>query len=361
MKRVGIGFSLLAFAITSGFAWRACANGATSNAMRLTKIKTFEGVHKAFFSRDGTRIALMDQNHARVIETTTGRELTRIGPRNSTFLAVTFSPDGRLLASVDRFNEALAQVSIKVTLWDATTGKMKLTLPVIDHDWRRVADDLSFAPDGQLLASNIGGIARLWNVTTGSEERRFLPPVEPAGIEAERALLSPDGKWMAVCFRSAKEQPNDIVRLWHTESGEQKAFATEIYSDWRFSADSRLLALTAIADKGKPSERSVVEIWDVAATKRLKVIEPPREWRGANTVALSPDSKVLAIGGYKKFGVFSLDTTELLVSETHHRSGFFQDSELPNQLSHVEFSPDGNLLLTGGNDGTVKLWRIVRS
>jgi len=39
----------------------------------------------------------------------------------------------------------------------------------------------------------------------------------------------------------------------------------------------------------------------------------------------------------------------------------FKDSDFPSQVNDIEFSPDGNLLLTGGNDHTVKLWRITRT
>ncbi|MBX7172633.1 MAG: WD40 domain-containing protein [Pyrinomonadaceae bacterium] len=68
----------------------------------------------------------------------------------------------------------------------------------------------------------------------------------------------------------------------------------------------------------------------------------------------------MAIGGYKKLGLFSFQTGQLLAEGQHTKNRFFQDSELPYELSDIEFSPDGNLLLTGGNDGTVKLWKISR-
>jgi WD40 repeat protein len=366
MRRVGISVSLLAFAWVCGYlmtsghlASTICENGAPTTPMRLTKIQTFHGVHKGSFSRDGTRLALLSQSHAEVVETATGRELSRIGPPNSTFLGVTFSPDGRLLASVYRINEALAQASIKVTLWDATSGKEQLTLPVVDHDWRRDVDDLSFSPDGRLLASNIGGIARLWDTNSGKEVRRFVPQSNPVGIAAERALLSPDGNMLAGYFRSQNEHAYKAVRIWNLTTGQDTQFQAGIYLDWEFSTDSRFLALTAITDGGKPTERSVAEIWDVHTGLRVRAIEVPHEWRGAYAVAFSPDAKLLAVGGHMKFGIFSIDTGKLLVAQTHHSPGFFQDSEMPNQLSHVEFSPDGQLLLTSGNDSTVKLWRVI--
>ena len=113
-------------------------------------------------------------------------------------------------------------------------------------------------------------------------------------------------------FHLTHNRAYKVVRVWNVENGQQQQFESEIDLDWRFSADSRLLALTAMVDRGKSGQRSVGEIWDVTTAKRLKGIEPPREWRGVNTVAFSPDAKMLAIGGYKKFGVFSISLASCL-------------------------------------------------
>ncbi|HET8782386.1 MAG TPA: hypothetical protein VFM63_08210 [Pyrinomonadaceae bacterium] len=336
------------------------ADSAVMSVMKLTKIQAIEGVHKGSFSRDGTRLALMDQNYVDVIEVAGGRKLSRIDVPEAILLAARFSPDGQSLATAYRLRMNGEQSLIKATVWDAASGREKITLAGVDRDWRRNVNDLAFSADGRLIASNLGGIARLWEVSTGKEVRRFVPETGPPDQEAERALLSPDGKWLAVYFISPNDRAYKVVRVWNVENGQQQQFESEIYLDWQFSADSRLLAMTAMVDRGKSSQRSVGEIWDVATAKRLNLIEPPRDWGSANTVAFSPDAKLLAIGGYKKFGVFSIESGELVASETHHRAGFFQDSELPSEVSDIEFSPDGTLLLTGGNDRTVKLWRITR-
>ena len=336
-------------------------NGAASNyVMKFKRVQTFDGVHKGSFSRDGSRLAVVDQNYAEIISPASGQKLSRLAPRDSTFLGISFSPDARLLASALRSAKPADSLSIRVSLLEAESGKERLTLPTIDDDWRRPVDDLSFSPDGRLLVSNIGGIARQWDVTSGKEVQRFVPETGPKDQQAERALLSSDGNLLAVYFISPTKSEYKTVHIWNLETGQQKEFETEIYLDWRFSGDSKLLVLTAITDKGKPTERSVAEIWDAVAASRLKVIELPKDWRGAYTVAFSPDSRLLAIGGYRKFGIFSVDTGELLASETHHSGGLWQDSEMPNRLNHVEFSPDAKLLLTSGNDNTVKLWSIER-
>ena len=314
--------------------------------MKLTRAETFKDVHKGFFSPDGKRVALMDRTFVDIIETATTRKLFRLEPKDATLLGVGFSPDERSISIAYRIDS-----SIKVGIWNVASRKEKVTLPVNDDDWRRDVDDLSFTPDGRLLASNIGGIARLWNVDTGKEERQFPAPKELGGAEAERALLSPNGETLAVYFSHA-------VVIWNLNTGQSRVLRTELYRDWRFSSDSKLLVLTALSQKGGPTEHSATEIWNVTTGQRDKVIEVPREWRGAYTVAFAADSKLLAIGGFRRFGVFSVERGELLVSETHHRSGFFEDSELPGQLNRVEFSPDGKMLLTSGDDKTVQLWRL---
>src|SRR6185369_5144812 len=309
---------LLCF-ITSFSNWR--------DTVKLTRVQTFKDVHKGFFSPDGKRVALLGQTSVDIVETATTRKLFRLEPDDATLLGVSFSRDERSIAIAYRIDS-----SIKVSIWDVASRKEKLTLPVNDDDWRRDVDDLSFSPDGRLLASNVGGIARLWNVATGKEERRFPPPKELGGAEAERALLSPNGETLAVYFSRA-------VVIWNLNTDQTRVLHTELYRDWRFSSDGKLLVLTVLSQKGGPTEHSATEIWNVETGQREKVIEVPREWRGAYTVSFSPDSKLLAIGGFRKFGVFSVESGELLVSETHHRGGLFEDSELPSQLSRVEFSP----------------------
>lgn len=338
-------------------------NSTTDAGLSLKKAQTFKGYHKGFFSPDGRAVALLDKDHADVVELAGGRRLFRLAPAGGSFLGAAFSPDGGLLATAYQVAGRAGASEIKVSLSSVPGGREVRVLPVDDDDWRRVADDLSFSPDGRLLASNVGGVARLWDVASGREARAFAPPPDPPGVEPERVLLSPDGRWLAVQFKlQGGPRTYDAVHLWELATGRQTVLPTEVYQDLAFSSDGAWLAVSAIADKGLVGERSVVEVWDVRGGVRQRVIEVPRAWRGAYAVAFSPDAALLAVSGHRRFGLFDARTGALVAEATHAGSRLFgTETEQAYDLGHLAFSPDGGQLLTGGNDGTVKLWRVVRN
>ena len=93
--------------------------------------------------------------------------------------AVTFSPDGRILAT--------AAAGDVVRLWDVRSRQQVLNLPRRNGQARKLA----FSPDGSLLATGGGNAARLWDVRSGKEIRSITS--EPAWSMA----FSPDGRLLA--------------------------------------------------------------------------------------------------------------------------------------------------------------------
>ena len=134
---------------------------------------------------------------ARVFDRTGGEpRLLRHG--GGAVTAVTFSPDGRFVAT--------AGVNIEGRVWRAKTGKLVGKL-IGQHE-----DDLTaiaYSPDGKLIATaSIDAEAHLWNAST----RRFERALRGHTAVVSDVVFSPDGRWVATAGPTT-------VGMWKTKTG----------------------------------------------------------------------------------------------------------------------------------------------
>ena len=81
------------------------------------------------------------------------QEQFHLGAGNGTVLDnPAFSPNGHILAAID---------SHRLTLWDATTGDVLITIGDLSQG---PFSTFAFSPDGKLLATNDGFTIKLWGV-----------------------------------------------------------------------------------------------------------------------------------------------------------------------------------------------------
>lgn len=172
-------------------AWRDLANPAEP-------IMTIAG-NDAKFSQDGGTLLVLDRKgHAVIWDVKSRTERVKIKHNAQSFgVRTTLSPDGSILAltyGYDDFENA-------VSLWDTSTGKRLGFLT--GH--KQGIWSMTFSPDGRTLAtSSIDGTMRLWSVAT---QRELLSVIEP-GSNLRNLKFSPNGEFLvgaSPSFRSHGE------------------------------------------------------------------------------------------------------------------------------------------------------------
>ncbi|MEQ8462508.1 WD40 domain-containing protein [Coleofasciculus sp. E1-EBD-02] len=279
-------------------------------------------VSSVSFSPDGKTLASgSDDNTIKLWNLETGEEIATLTGHDSWVNSVSFSPDGKILASGSYDNT--------IKLWNLETGKAITTLT--EHD--SSVNSISFSPNGKILASSSDDkTIKLWNLETG----KAVSTLNGHNLSVNSVSFNPDGKTLA------SSSDDKTIKLWNLETGEAIATLnghTSAVFSASFSPDGKTLASS--------SDDKTIKLWNLETDEAIATLNGHTS--AVFSVSFNPDGKTLISGSYDKtIKLWNLETGEAIATLNGHTSAVFS----------VDFSPDSTTLASGSYDKTIKLWNL---
>ena len=298
------------------------------------------------YSPDGKLLAMAVLADIWLYDTGNGQEVARLAGHTGTVYRLSFSPDGQTLASAsDIWGEWT------VRLWDVATHTLRHTLS-------GARPPMSFSLDSKTLAaddSRISGSAvGLWDVATGEPLQKIFQGGSDGFFNS--VSFSGDGQTLATAHK-------DGVCLYDVATGRPRHIVNPLapLDRWSggisFSPDGRTF-ITFYSPQTFGTPGSALEVWDISTGTLRYTLEVEG---GVYSVSFSPDGQTLATAsrsmvarGWGSVGVWQVSLWDIATGTLRHTLEGHTD-----RVVSVSFSGDGQTLVTGSWDKTVRLWDVA--
>jgi WD40 repeat protein len=291
-----------------------------------------DSVEDVTWSPDGKRLATgSDDGTAKVWAAETGKELlTLLGHSGIRSVSWNWNPDEAWLAT--------GSVDSRVTLWDADTGKeLNYETPIgCGVAWR----PKDYREERYWLATVGGGSGiLLWDIRTRNQ---LL-------IHYDEAIISMAWSHDGNFFATGGWETDKLAKVWDVETRKElRSLSGHNGGIYGVSWSPDGSRLTTGSNDG------TAKVWDVRSCKQVLTLtlKPPGGWNEVWAVAWSPNGKWLATGSQDGIPrVWDAETGKELLRLRGHTQ----------PIKSVAWSPDGQRLATSSEDKTTKVWEVTKN
>ncbi|MCC5641461.1 hypothetical protein LC607_00495 [Nostoc sp. CHAB 5824] len=296
----------------------------------LESLRAWRGLKQAEAVQPDTRMRVVTALQQAVYGVT---EVNRLEGHIDIVWGVTFSPDGKLLASGSR------DQTVKIWRPDGT-----LLQTLKGHT--DAVTCVSFSPDGQTLASaSLDKTVQIWrkNPVTGEFDPKPYKTLKGHKDWVYSVNFSPDGELLSTASK------DKTVKLWRKDGSVVKILRGHRgWVNWvNFSPNGQFIV--------SASDDKTVKIW---RRNGSLVTTLQGHQQGVIVAVFSPDSKFLASTGRDK-------TVKLWRRESNSTKDGFDFRPYKTLRQHngtvwsLSFSSDSKKLASAGEDNTINLWSIT--
>jgi WD40 repeat protein len=298
--------------------WESCIRTIRVNLSPFVRF----GVRAIAISRRDDMIAFGDLENRYHISDAASGSVISVFQGSARATSVTFSADGSLFASGDNDGD--------IRVWDIQTGVCKV---LFQGGRKNCVESIAFSPKGTLLASGTeDGKVRIWEVISEDSSPKHT-------IEAHTVLVT------SVCWSNGGSKVlsgsvDSSMKIWDASTGDCLHIIRAKRSIYRvaWSPDGSKIGL---------STKSEIAIYDAQTYDQLGCFETSSNGLGKSFDFSSKGDHVV-YGSGKSVLVRSLNLDIIIKRFVGHTYN----------ISSVESSSGGTFVVSGGQDGYVKVWRL---